>query len=303
MNCPSNPAAFDPRKPIPLVVFLHGAGEASVDPQVMLDAIGAAGSLPQIVTRHNVLDEDSRWDAASADPQTHPLLNGQFPALIVAPQSIHGWPFDLLGIRAVQHLVVELVTGPVARTFLRDECGAVIDRQRVVVTGASQGGYAAMEMLVVDEQNTSTSSLHQPPPPPAQFFETVTHVASLSGFSASAPRTGKGLVETLHAHRHIRLLLVHGLHDGNVPSDATKEIVREMQKEQLVSKTSSDAWLRETTVAAAEKIHWDDGGRPKVLVVWLEQANSAPDAPGTEHSTIRDVFAAQSPFWAWIMSE
>jgi hypothetical protein len=67
------------------------------------------GTPPQIIERRVLppshAEFDELDDAASASPDSHPVLNGAIQSVVIAPQSSVGWPNDPTGIEAVSSMI------------------------------------------------------------------------------------------------------------------------------------------------------------------------------------------------------
>lgn len=114
------PADYDPRKPYPLVLFLHGAGERGDDNEAQL--------------RHGV------WEFAK------PANRKKYPCFLIAPQcpKRQKWadwtaPKQRARPNAPLRLVVELI-----EQIQKEYC---IDPERVYVTGMSMGGFGTWDLL------------------------------------------------------------------------------------------------------------------------------------------------------------
>ena len=107
---------------VPLLIFLHGAGEIGADLNMLLNAEGASGSVPQLLARGG-----------------HPYLP-QY--MVVMPQSPIGWTSDDASAAVVQlvnaYLRITIATSNTSTSWVR------ADRRRVYLTGLSNGGAGAL---------------------------------------------------------------------------------------------------------------------------------------------------------------
>jgi len=109
------------RRPHPLIVWLHGGGEGA--------------SLPDNYYDNETTLRANRGALGFATPEAQRIFSG---AYVVAPQSTSFWLED--GPRFA----------PLIREIVRDLARRYpIDRDRIYVTGASNGGYMSLEMTVV----------------------------------------------------------------------------------------------------------------------------------------------------------
>ena len=105
------PTDWDPTKEsLPMIVFLHGAGERGEDPAPLLDFYG----IPRLF---------------SEDPDYHGLR-----VITLSPQCPNGFVWNNLTLE-----VCELID------TVAEECA--IDRQAITITGCSMGGFGTWEMI------------------------------------------------------------------------------------------------------------------------------------------------------------
>lgn len=310
-----------------LLMYLHGAGESGDDLSLLIHKKGAMGTPPQII-EGNVLDEASSSsmssDGAAASLSTHPLRNGTlsgspFRTLVIAPQSNLMWPYDphrlgqvaewirqlggSRGGRSVAQLAeytipTEDVAGQTLNadalkilTTLFSGNGAAlsIDSNRFVVSGASQGGYAVMEIVTRQD-----------------MIDTQAVFVALCGFSIDDDRIARDMIRRIDRNNHNKnngrpqLVLAHGRNDVVVPSLATSQVVQRIDEK-------NSHYLQVVRVPRGLSIGdvvqkpGNELTRP-VVFFDLETSMDPLDAPliAAGHAVWRDMFAATSPIWKWL---
>jgi hypothetical protein len=325
-----------------VLMYLHGAGEAGDDLSLLTTNPGAMGTPPQIV-EGRVLPRSSAHDGAAASASTHPLRNGTlsgapFQTLVIAPQSNLMWPYDPHRLDKVAQWIRLLgnVRGPAAlhlagyslpttdasgTTLTAQEIKSVglllqgvgaslrVDVNRFVVSGASQGGYAVLEIVTREDMIDV----------PAVFV-------ALCGFSIDDDRIARDMIRRIDRNKGTQytsnrgdrrqyrpqLVMAHGRNDVVVPSLATSQIVQ-----RIIEKGAHHLQVvkvpRSVSIGAALQEHprGDSGGggssgsiMRSVVFFDVERSFSpldltpVPSAIG--HAVWRDMFAASSPIWLWL---
>ncbi len=264
---------------LPLLVYIHGAGEVGDDPAILLDSEGGRGSIPSILCRKEDSGTGQRNDddGAQADLGHHPLLAGTAAAVVMMPQSRRGWTDSDEELRDLQALVADLLRRGVALP-LKEHCGGLqprpirLDPGRVIVTGVSQGGYAVLRFAVL-------------------FPELVSAAAPLCGFDGAGFKTAVGDC------RRTKVMLAHGQNDAVVPVSESVRLFEECSR-------CNPLRIRIPVGTTFYKSAANASTLGRFVFAEFERASDPLDgnAMAAGHAVWRDVYATSSPFWRFVFS-
>ena len=283
------------KKKLPLLVYIHGAGEVGDDPAVLLDSEGGRGSIPSILCRSSTSTSGrdvpaNDDDGADAEATRHPLLTGsEVDAVVAIPQSRFGWSASDDELRQVKAMLDDMIrdgipvsassgcTSSSPLTSSSTTSPIHIDSSRVIITGVSQGGYGTLRFATLFPTFASAVA-------PLCPFGT-------DGFSAAA-----------RSCTTMKVLLAHGKNDAVIPIEESRSIVQQCAECKPVTLTvDSRSSIRRALQSAQPPV---DLKLCRFLFIEMERASDPldenPSAGG--HAVWRNVYATSSPFWAFVFS-
>ena len=249
---------------VPLLVFLHGAGEVGDDLDTLRTAQGAGGTIPRLL--HNAQDSGGDpLDAHFSSRQAHPLLNGEFPVMVVSPQTASGWA------KSEVEKVVALVQRLQARTVLvASQIALRVDPKKVYVTGASMGGHAVLAYGAL---------------------KSAAALVPTCGFVQGLPLDN--IARTLQLHPSSGIMLFHGANDVMVPSFHSDDAVNQLRAANIVVDVVAVPEGGYPTQEAAYN--------RSVYMRFMKALGTTDGNPAAEgHGVFRQAYAAGSPLWPWL---
>ncbi len=214
------PEDLKPEEKVPLVIFLHGSGECGVD------------NMKQMLWGPDAMMAYSRAKKT--------------PVIIVAPQCPPGevWAPLFWQAGAAKPAKTQAKMGRLVKE-LAEKCIATmpVDKDRVLLTGLSLGGYGVWDILWRDPDM----------------------------FAAAMPICGGGYHETCKRFAKVPVWVFHGEKDPNVPVKLSRAMVAELWK--------LDAPVRYRELTDAGHAVWNAAYRDDGVLKWFFSQRRKPYVP------------------------